>query len=106
LLTPHEVGTDRVDAPAPDPRVVLNNDRVRALRRILAPGESTGMHTHESRGVGVPVTAGRLEISAQEGASKIIETKVGAVQWIEHGTTHRLVNVGDRPIEIVDIELK
>ena len=79
--------------------------RVRALRRILVPGESTDMHAHASRGVGVPVTAGRLEISFPEGASRSVEMKVGAVQRIEPGTTHRLRNVGDAGIEIVDIEL-
>lgn len=105
LLPPHAVGADRTDVP-PDPRVVFENERVRALRRILAPGESTTMHTHASRGVGVPVTAGRLEISTPEGAAKTVELKVGAVQWIEPGTTHRLKNVGDAPIEIVDVELK
>ena len=106
LLTPKEVSADRTDAAAPDPRVVLENDRVRALRRILAPGESTAMHTHAARGVGVPVTAGRLEISTPEDAARTVELKVGAVQWIEPGTTHRLTNVGDAPVEIVDIELK
>jgi len=106
LLTPSGVSTDRTDAAAPDPRVVLENDRVRALRRILAPGEATVMHTHASRGVGVPVTAARLEITTPEGAARTVELEVGAVQWIEPGTTHRLKNVGDAPIEIVDIELK
>ena len=106
LLTPHDVSTDGAITAAPDPRVVIENDRVRALRRILAPGESTDLHVHASRGVGVPVTAGRLEIQSPEGATRSVEMKVGAVQWIEAGTTHRLKNVGDAGIEIVDIELK
>lgn len=106
LLTPHDVSTDRAATAVPDPRVILENDRVRALRRILAPGESTDMHVHASRGVGVPVTAGRLEIQSPEGAARSVEMKVGAVQWIDAGTTHRLKNVGDAGIEIVDIELK
>ena len=105
LLSPPGAGADRT-AVALDPRTVLDNDRVRALRRILAPGESTAMHVHASRGVGVPVTAGRLEISGPEGATKTIELQVGAAQWLEPGTTHRLRNVGDAPIEIVDFELK
>ncbi len=106
LLTPHDVSTDRSEAAASDPRVVLENDHVRALRRILAPGESTSMHTHALRVVAVPVTAGRLEISAPEGAASSVEMKPGAVKWIESGTTHRLKNVGDAPVEIVDIELE
>jgi quercetin dioxygenase-like cupin family protein len=106
LLTPPGVRADHSSAAAPDPRVVFENDRVRALRRILAPGESTVMHTHESRGVGVPVRGGRLEISDQEGTTNTFDVKAGAVNWIEPGTTHRLRNVGDAPMEFVDIELK
>ena len=106
LLTPHDVSTERSDAAASDPRVVLEHDRMRALRRVLAPGESTDMHTHASKGVAVPVTAGRLEISTAEGVARTVELKVGAVQWLEPGTTHRLKNVGDVPVEIVDVELK
>jgi quercetin dioxygenase-like cupin family protein len=106
LLTPLDASTDPAVAAAPDPRVVFENDRVRALRRVLAPGESTDMHVHASRGVGVPVTAGRLEISSPEGATRSVAMKVGAVQWIETGTTHRLKNVGDADLEIIDIELK
>jgi mannose-6-phosphate isomerase-like protein (cupin superfamily) len=106
LLSPLAVSAERKDAPASGPRVVLENDRVRALRRILAPGESTDMHVHASRAVGVPVIAGRLEISDPRGATKVIEAKAGAVQWIEPGTTHQLKNVGVAPIEIVDVELR
>ncbi len=106
LLTPHDASTDPAVAIAPDPRVVFENDRVRALRRILAPGESTDMHVHTSKGLGVPVTADRLEISYPDGATRVVEMKVGVVQWIEPGTTHRLKNVGDAGIEVVDIELK
>lgn len=106
LLTPRDLSTGPAVTASPDPRVVIENDRVRALRRILAPGESTDMHVHASRGVGVPVTAGRLEISSPEGATRFVEMKAGAAQWIDAGTMHRLKNVGDASIEIVDIELK
>jgi quercetin dioxygenase-like cupin family protein len=106
LLTPHDVSSDRPAAAAAAPRVGVENDRVRALRRSLAPGESTDMHVHTTRGVGVPVTAGRLEISSPDGATRSVEVKAGAVQWIEAGTTHRLKNVGDAGIEIIDVELK
>lgn len=106
LLTDHDAGEDRKAAAASDRRVELENDRVRAFRRILAPGESTAMHTHASNSVAVLVTAGRLEISHPEGAARTSDVAAGAVQWIDSGTTHALKNVGDAPIEIVDIELK
>lgn len=106
LLTDHDVGKDHTAAATSDRRAEFENDRVRALRRILAPGESTAMHTHASSSVAVLVTAGRLEISDPEGAARTSDVKAGAAQWIEAGTTHALKNVGDAPIEIVDIELK
>jgi quercetin dioxygenase-like cupin family protein len=110
LLGPSGVSANRAAVSgvgaASDPRAVLENDRVRALRRILAPGESTVMHVHASRTLGVSVTTGRLEISDPKGVSKVIESKLGAVQWIEPGTTHQLKNVGDAPIEIADVELR
>ncbi len=106
LLADHDVGKDRPAVAASGRSAELENDRVRALRRILAPGEATGMHTHASSGVAVPVTAGRLEISYPDRDAGTRDIKAGAAQWIDPGTTHSLRNVGDAPIEIVDIELK
>ena len=102
LLTDHDVGKNR--APASARRAEFENDRVRALRRLLAPGESTGMHTHTSSGVAVLVTAGRLEISSPERAARTSDVNAGAVQWIDSGTTHSLKNLGDAPVEILDVE--
>ncbi len=87
-------------------RVAFENVRVRALRRILEPGESTAVHTHAASGVAVVVTAGRLEISYPEAAARTVDIRAGTVQWIQPGTTHALKNVGTAPIEMVDVELK
>jgi quercetin dioxygenase-like cupin family protein len=106
LLPGHDGDGGRSAAAALGRQVELDNDRVRALRRILAPGESTAMHTHASSAIAVLVTAGRLEVSDPKGAARTVEVKAGAAQWIDSGTTHMLRNVGDSPVEIVDIELK
>jgi quercetin dioxygenase-like cupin family protein len=107
LLPDQYADSGRSTAQASDRAVEFENHRVRALRRVLAPGASTDMHTHASSGVAVPVTSGRLEISHPGGAVvRTGEIRAGAVQWIKAGTTHALKNVGDAPMEIVDIELK
>jgi quercetin dioxygenase-like cupin family protein len=106
LLADPDMGRDRPLVAASDRPAEFENDRVRALRRILAPGESTAMHTHASSGVAVAVTVGRLEISYPDRDARARDVKTGSVQWIDPGTTHSLRNVGDAPIEIVDIELK
>ncbi len=61
FLTARGAGKGRA-ATTSDRHVEFENDRVRALARVLAPGESTAMHTHASSCVAVLVTAGRLEI--------------------------------------------
>jgi quercetin dioxygenase-like cupin family protein len=104
LLTDHDVGKDHASASAR--RAEFENDCARALRRILAPGESTDMHTHTWSGVAVLVTAGRLEISSPERAARTSDVNAGAVQWIDSGTTHSWKNIGDAPVEIVDVELR
>ena len=84
----------------------LENDRVRVARRTLAAGESTGVHTHAVKGLGVIVTAGRLEVTDRAGATQAVDVKAGAAQWIDAGTVHALKNVGADPLEIVDVEIK
>jgi quercetin dioxygenase-like cupin family protein len=95
-----------VDATATVRPVELENDRVRVLRRTLAVGESTGVHTHAVKGLGVTVSAGRLEVTDRAGATRVVDVKAGAAQWIDAGTVHALKNIGADPIEMVDVELK
>jgi quercetin dioxygenase-like cupin family protein len=83
----------------------FENDRVRVLRRVLASAESTDVHTHIANAVAVPVTSGRLEISGPDGTTRTVDVKAGAAQWVEAGTVHALKNVGDAPMELVDLEL-
>jgi beta-alanine degradation protein BauB len=106
LLPDRDAGQDRPATAASDRPAEFENERVRALRRVLAPGESTTMHTHPSSGVAVLVTAGQLEISPPDGAARSLDVKAGAIQWLDSGTRHQLKNVGAAPIEIIDIELK
>ncbi len=89
-----------------DPRVVLENGRVAALRRVLAPGEMVPMHTHAADAVAVIVTPGRLAVSGPAGVAQTNDVTPGAVRWVPSGTTHALRNVGDTAIEIVDVEIK
>jgi quercetin dioxygenase-like cupin family protein len=106
LMPARAAAPENLAASGSDRPADFENPRVRVFRRTLAPGAATVMHTHPLRGVGVVVSAGRLEISDRVGAPRIVDVEVGAVQWIEPGTTHALKNVGERTVEIVDVELK
>lgn len=83
----------------------FENERVRVLRRVLAPGEAAEMHTHPANAVAVVVTPGTLQVTQADGTMRTLEPQAGAVLWVATGTTHALRNTGSAPVEIVDVEL-
>ena len=97
-------GTGKRAAAAPRP-AEFENDRVRVVRRVLAPGEASEMHTHPADTVAVVVTPGKLQVTHGDGTMRTLEPQAGAVQWVAAGTTHALRNTGSAPVEIVDVEL-
>lgn len=100
-------GTGNRDATATAARrpAEFENERVRVLRRVLAPGETTEVHTHPANAVAVVVTPGTLQVTQADGTMRTLEPQAGAVQWVVAGTTHALRNTGSAPVEIVDVEL-
>lgn len=90
----------------PGQTLVLENDRVRVYRLVLAPGQSTETHTHALRGLGVAISEGKIAFGVPGEKSKAVKFKPGDYLWHEGGITHSLRNVGPAPFEAVDIELK
>lgn len=86
--------------------LVLENERVRISRLVLAPGQSIEMHTHALQGLGVAVSEGRIVIEVPGEKLRTVKFKPGDSQWYEGGTKHSLRNVGSAPFEAVEIELK
>ncbi len=86
--------------------LVLENERVRISRLVLAPGQSIEMHTHALQGLGVAVSEGRIVIEVPGEKLRTVKFKPGDSQWYEGGTKHSLQNVGSAPFEAVEIELK
>ena len=86
--------------------IVLENDRVRVMRLVLAPGQTVEMHSHALRGIGVAVTEGTISVEVPGKKSRILNFQPGDYQWHERGTKHSLRNVGSAPFEAIDIELK
>jgi quercetin dioxygenase-like cupin family protein len=86
--------------------LVLENERVRISRLVLAPGQSAESHTHVLRRLAVAVSEGRIIVEVPGERGRTVEFKPGDFRWYEAGTTHALKNVGSTPFEAVDIELK
>jgi quercetin dioxygenase-like cupin family protein len=86
---------------------VFENDRVRAFRVSLAPGESTNMHSHLLPGLAIVMTAGDIEVTTP-GKEKPERMKLpaGDLRWRADPVAHSIKNVGQTRFEAVDIELK
>jgi beta-alanine degradation protein BauB len=85
-------------------KVVLENARVRVEKFVIAPGQSTGLHSHPADQLLVFVKGGVL--TSASGRSTL--WRDGRVEWqssrapVDPGST----NAGSTPIEIICVNLK
>lgn len=62
------------------------------------------MHTHTRAGLGVAVSAGKIQFESSGQKPQVIDFKPGSFQWRDGAVTHSLKNVGTTRFEAVDIE--
>jgi quercetin dioxygenase-like cupin family protein len=95
------------NAVAVDPKhykVELENEQVRVLRINYGPGEKSVMHQHPAS-VAVFLTDAQAKFTTADGKSQERTVKAGTAVW---GDTekHLPENVGDKPFELILVELK
>ena len=87
--------------------VVLENDKVRVKHAVFFPGDKKpGMHTHEYPHVGVPLDGGTLKFFYPDGKTETIELKRGGAGYRDANVTHEAVNVGSKPVSVIEVEIK
>ena len=85
----------------------VENQRVRVYRWTLAPGQSSGLHSHELPYVIVAVKGGELLMMGPNGeGSRNEQVKPGDFHFVNFKVTHSLTNAGEGPMELVEIEVK
>ena len=95
------------DAVKVDPKhykVELENDQVRVLRISYGPGEKSVMHEHPAT-VAVFLTDGQVKFTRPDGKSEKLPAKAGTTAW-GAGEKHLPENIGDKPFELILVELK
>jgi len=95
------------DAEKVDPKhykVEFENDQVKVLRITYGPGEKSKMHSH-AEGVVVFLSDGKGKFTLPDGKTQEMDFESGKVIWTD-ATTHQPENTGDKPFEIIQIELK
>ncbi len=92
--------------------ILFENDAVRVWDMRLAPGESTGLHSHASDYLFVYVTPENdMEVHLSGGDVLVESSKDGAVKYFVVGrnpnatATHELRNVGSTPHRQIIVEL-
>ena len=86
--------------------VQIDNDKVRVTRWSFDPGTETGQHKHGYDYVVVPLTSGQLQMTTPDGNVLSAELKAGVAYARQAGIEHNVVNLTDREIVFVEIEMK
>ena len=85
-------------------KVEFEDDAVRVLRVVYAPGEQSAMHEHPDS-VAVYITGGHIRITLPDG--RVGEPRVPPGATMRHAAgSHAIENLGDAPFELVLVELK
>jgi quercetin dioxygenase-like cupin family protein len=84
--------------------VAFENDQVRILRVSYGPREKSVLHEHPSS-IAVFLVDGKIKFTLADGTSQERDVKVGQSVWNPAGK-HLPENMGDKPFEVVLIEMK
>ena len=105
-------GTATTTAAADDPmkidakhhKLEFENERVRVLRGTGRPGEKTAMHSHPANVV-IALTDAKVRSTLPDGKTEEANVKAGQAIWREP-MKHISENIGDKPFEVIVVELK
>lgn len=85
---------------------IVDNERIRAWRVVLEPGEATGEITQTAPGLRVYVQGGVVDEMVPGSAPRGMAPYGGDFIWQDAGQTRAVKNTGATPIEFVEFELK
>ena len=95
------------DAVKVDPKhykVEFENAQVRVLRITYGPHEKSVMHSHPAN-VAIFLTDGQARFTLPDGKTQDAPVKAGTTEW-DGGGKHLPENTGDKPFELILVELK
>jgi len=87
----------------------FENDDVRVWKSLVLPNAPLTMYRHDHPRVIIALQGGTMKIVEQGGASEQHLWETGKAYWLPANppnTMHADVNAGDKPIEVMVVELK
>ena len=88
---------------------LIQNEEVKVWRSLVLPNSPLAMHRHDHGRVIIPIAGGTMNIVDQNGAKEVNVWETGKAYWLPANppnTMHADVNAGDKPIEVVVVELQ
>jgi quercetin dioxygenase-like cupin family protein len=85
-------------------KLEFENDQVRVLRISYRPGEKSVMHEHPDS-FAVFLTDQKVKFTDPAGKAEEMEVKKGETKWLDGGK-HLPENIGDKPFELILVEMK
>jgi len=86
----------------------FENPEVKVWKSTVLPNAPLPLHRHEHPRVIIALKGGTMQIVEQGGARETEVWNTGHAYWLPAnppGTLHQDVNVGDKPIEVMVVEL-
>src|SRR5262249_16424140 len=93
-------------ARAADTTTPIDNDQVKVLTVTQAPHVKTRLHDHKINRVMIYLQAGHQNIDYQDGKKVVLDWKPGEMKWSPASGMHIAEITSDKPVTIVEIELK
>ena len=85
---------------------ILDNERVRAWRSMLEPGQTATAITQKAPGLRVIIDGGEIAESVPGEPDRGMMLRLGDFYWQEPGATRAVRNIGSTRVELVEFELK
>jgi hypothetical protein len=85
---------------------IFDNERARAWRLVLEPGQSAGTITQAAPALRVVLDGGELSESLAGEGDRGMLLRLGDFYWQEPGATRTVRNIGTSRVELVEIEFK
>jgi beta-alanine degradation protein BauB len=87
----------------------FENSEVKVWKSLILPNSPLPLHRHEHPRVIIALRGGTMKILEDTGQSETHEWQTGKAYWLPAnapGTQHQDVNVGEKPIEVMVVELQ
>jgi len=87
----------------------FENTDVKVWKSVILPHSPLPLHRHDHPRVIIALEGGTMNVLQKDGAPEIHEWKSGHAYWLPAnapGTMHQDVNMGDKPIVVMVVELE